>query len=267
MLPYGVNVPRTLDRRYQVAPLRLVYAGRVTQLQKRVTDFVPLVKHLLQANVPFTFDIIGEGDHYSSLKDEMNDRFPSGLVHFHPRLPHREMPGIWSGHDVFLQVSDFEGTSVSMLEAMAHGVVPIVTAASSGISGVIHSRENGFVVPVGDMAAMAQVLARLASDQSLLAAIGRAAHQMAKEYSLESYGRRFIEFLDDVLEVGHHVDVYQRYGMFGAAHPLFKQSQLIMHQQEQIIQLQQGALQRLLGRKLGNFVPAKVRRLLRSKSA
>jgi glycosyltransferase involved in cell wall biosynthesis len=244
-----------------------VYAGRVTQLQKRVTDFVPLVKHLLQANVPFTFDIIGEGDHYSSLKDEMNDLFPAGLVRFHPRLPHREMPNVWAGHDIFLQVSDFEGTSVSMLEAMAHGVVPVVTAASSGITGVIHSQESGFVVPVGEMAAMAQVLARLANDQSLLAMIGRSARQTARDYSLESYGKRFTQFLDEVLTANHEVDVYQRYGMFGAAHPLFKQRQLILHQQEQITRLQRGALQRLLDGGYHRLIPSKVRELLHRRAA
>src|SRR5262245_23152359 len=103
-LPYGIEVPRTLNRVYQVNPIRLVYAGRVTQLQKRVWDFVPLVEHLLNAKVPFEFNIIGEGDHFAALKDEMRDRFPAASVHCHPRKPHHEMPSVWSSHDVFLQV-------------------------------------------------------------------------------------------------------------------------------------------------------------------
>ncbi len=263
-LPYGISIPRTLDRTYQVEPLRLIYAGRITQLQKRVWDFVPLVENLVRAAVPFQFDIVGEGDHCAGLKDAMQDRFPADFVRFHPRVPFHEMTGVWSSHDVFLQVSDFEGTSVSMLEAMAHGAVPVVTAASSGIEGVIHDQENGFVVPVGDMAAMAQVLARLAADRSILETVGRAAHQTAKAYSMELYADRFTKILDRVIESNKYIDVYERYGMFGYAHPVYKQQQLIAQQQEQIARLQQSTIQRFLDGSQ-RILPPKMRRLLRSR--
>ena len=264
-LPYGIRVPRTLSRSYQNQPLRLIYAGRVTQLQKRVWDFVPLARYLSQANVPFEFDIIGEGDVFVALREEMQDRFPAGHVRCLPRLPHREMPGVWASHDVFLQVSDFEGTSVSMLEAMAHGVVPVVTAASSGISGVIQQGENGFVVPVGDMAAMAEVLARLAADRSLLETAGSAAHQSAQPYSLELYHARFTRFLDEVVQAGQEVDVHKRYGMFGGAHPMFKLRQLAVEQQQEIAHLRRGAIKRLLDAGYQNLRPSNVRTLLRDR--
>ena len=67
-LPYGVNVPGVLSRDYQTTPLRLIYAGRVTQPQKRVWDFLPLVEHLLRARVPFEFTIVGEGDEFGPLQ-------------------------------------------------------------------------------------------------------------------------------------------------------------------------------------------------------
>ena len=178
--------PARLSRNYQTKPLRLIYAGRVTQPQKRVWDFIPLVENLLRARVPFVFDIVGEGDEFEPLEQMMRARVPAADVHFHPRVPHKEMAAKWLNHDIFVQVSDFEGTSVSMLEAMAHGAVPVVTAASSGIDGVINQEENGFVVPVGDMAAMAKVMARLASDETILPNAGRAAYQTAQAYAMES---------------------------------------------------------------------------------
>ena len=92
MLPYGVRVPASLERRHQTKPLRLIYAGRVTQPQKRVWDFVPLVEHLLRAKVPFVFDIVGEGDEFEPLAQVMRARIPAADVHFHgacrtPRWP------------------------------------------------------------------------------------------------------------------------------------------------------------------------------------
>jgi glycosyltransferase involved in cell wall biosynthesis len=259
-LPYGIHVPRSLTRDYHADPLRLVYAGRVTQHQKRVLDFIPLVQQLLKEGVSFVFDIIGEGDHFSFLKDRMQDLFPAGLVRCHPRMSHREMPAVWSSHDIFLQVSDFEGTSVSMLEALAHGVVPVVTAASSGIEGVIQHGKNGFVVAVGDMTAMAQEVKRLAVDRSLLASASRASHETSQAYSMERHSEQFVQILDQILEKGNEIDLQRRYGMFGTTHPVFKQRQLIVHQQTQITMLQRSAMRRFLDKGYRRLTTSKVLR-------
>jgi glycogen synthase len=197
---------------------------------------VPLVEHLLRVKVPFVFDIVGDGDELAPLAQVLRARIPAANVHFHARVPHCEMAAKWLGHDIFLQVSDFEGTSVSMLEAMAHGAVPVVTAASSGIAGVIHSQDNGFVVPVGDMAAMAGVIARLAADQSLLAHAGRAAHRTAQAYSMDLYARKFGRILDQVADTDQNVNYQERYGIFSPMHPLLVQRQLLAQHQAELEQ-------------------------------
>jgi glycosyltransferase involved in cell wall biosynthesis len=198
-LPYGISVPETLQRTYQVAPIRLVYGGRVVQLQKRVLDFIPLVENLLKRRVDFVFDIVGEGTELARLRKAMLKIAPGGRVRFHGRVPPQAMPEIWLNHDIFVQVSDFEGTSVSLLEAMAQGTVPVVTAATSGIESVITHAANGFVVPVGDMEAMADRIAYLASKPDLLAAIGQAAYENARRFSIRSYAEKFSTVVDQAL--------------------------------------------------------------------
>jgi glycosyltransferase involved in cell wall biosynthesis len=249
-LPYGVCVPTALNRDYQTNPLRLIYAGRVTQPQKRVWDFVPLVEQLLRARVPFVFDIIGEGDEFAPLQQMMQSRIPAAKVNFHPRIPHCEMAAKWLSHDIFVQTSDFEGTSVSMLEAMAHGVVPVVTAASSGIAGVIEHGENGFVVPIGDMSAMSDVIARLANDQALLSDAGRAAYATAQMYSMDSYTRKFTRILDQMTDTYGQVDYLKRYGYFSPPHPLLLQRQLLDLTRADVGGLGHGRLKRLFKRGL-----------------
>ncbi len=245
MLPYGVSIPSVLDRNYQTKPLRLIYAGRVTQPQKRVWDFLPLVENLLRAKVPFVFDIIGDGDEFAPLQHVMRTRIPAADVFFHSRITHAEMAAKWLNHDIFIQTSDFEGTSVSMLEAMAHGVAPVITAASSGIAGVVNDGNNGFVVPVGDMAAMGNAIARLATDRALLADTGRAAYRTAQAYSMDAYVRKFAQVLDQVAEMGEHVDHRKRYGIFSPPHPLLIQHQLIEQQRTKLHSRSQRAFKRL----------------------
>jgi glycosyltransferase involved in cell wall biosynthesis len=110
---------------------------------------------------------------------------------------------------------------VSMLEARAHGVVPMVTAASSGIVGVIQHGKNGFTVPVGDMKAMAQQVKHLALDRSHLASASRASHESSQAYSMERHSELFVQLLDQVLEAGQEIDLQRRYGMYGPTHPFF----------------------------------------------
>lgn len=193
VLPYGIPVPETLERRYQTDPIRLVYAGRIAQLQKRVMDFVPLVENLSENGTDFIFHIMGEGsrEDTAQLKKGLKKLTASGRVVFHGRVSREKMPEMWSAGDVFIQVSDFEGTSISMLEAMSHGVVPVMTKVESGIEGVIEHGKNAFLAPVGDMRGIADCVKELANDSSALRAMGLAAHATSKRFSLEQYGAKF----------------------------------------------------------------------------
>ncbi|MFK7802342.1 MAG: Stf0 family sulfotransferase [Anaerolineae bacterium] len=199
-LPYGIVVPKQIERSYQADPIRIVYGGRVVQKQKRVFDFVPLAKNLINLGVDFTLDIIGDGIDLEPLKEKFEQEVGLDRVRFLGQLPAESMANIWSNYEIFIQVSDYEGTSISMLESMAQGVVPVVTNASSGVSSVISNGVNGRIVPVGDMAQMAQAIAHCAANRAELAQLGRAAHRNAKRYSIESYVSSFTNILDEVAD-------------------------------------------------------------------
>lgn len=196
MLQYGVPVPPKLERSYSVSPIRLVYAGRMVQLQKRVLDFVPLVQELLRLRVDFTLDMVGDGTDLAALRQAMDGTSHGGRVRFVPAVQPDEMEDVWRNHDIFVQVSDFEGTSVSMLESIAQGVVPVQTDAGSGIREVIAEAESGFVVPVGDMKGMAAAVAAAAADRDRLSRMGAAAHRAAGRFSMEKHAEGFACVLD-----------------------------------------------------------------------
>jgi lipopolysaccharide biosynthesis glycosyltransferase/glycosyltransferase involved in cell wall biosynthesis len=199
LMPTGVWVPEPLERTYETAPIRLVYGGRMSQVQKRVLDFVPLVEHLLAMRVDFTLDLVGSGSQTEVLREAI-ERLPhGGRVRMHEAQPPEAMPDLWRAHDVALLVSEYEGTSNSMLESMAQGTVPLVTEASSGIRGIITEGENGFIVPIGAMGAMARCIGQLAQDPELLARAGAAARETARGYSMERYAERFEAMLDAAL--------------------------------------------------------------------
>lgn len=75
--------------------------------------------------------------------------------------------------DVFVLPSFAEGTSKSVIEAMAHGL-PIITTTVGGSPDLLTS-DTGILVPPGDSAALADAMHYLASDPALRKRMGEAA--------------------------------------------------------------------------------------------
>lgn len=80
----------------------------------------------------------------------------------------------FSAADAFVMSSFTEGLPMSLLQAMSLGVPSIVTDVDGGAE-VVRGAGCGLLVPVGDSAAMADALVRMAGDAKLRAEFGRRA--------------------------------------------------------------------------------------------
>jgi glycosyltransferase involved in cell wall biosynthesis len=195
--PYAVDAAPGLKRAYSAPgrPLQLVYAGRLWERQKRVSDLARLAEALAGEGVDFRLRIIGEGDDSRGLRRKIQALASAtrGRLTLENSLPPPEMAAAWRAADVFILVSEYEGTSIAMLEAMAQGCVPVVTEVS-GVRAVLRPGYNGFLAPVGDMAAMARLVKSLAADRTQLAQLGANAHAAVRQsFSYEDYVAWFLE--------------------------------------------------------------------------
>lgn len=94
---------------------------------------------------------------------------------------------------IYVLSSDYEGISNSMLEAMALGVPVIATDCPIGGSRMyIRDGENGFLVPVGDVSALARAMERLADDPALGERFGREAVKLRDELTTAKIADRFL---------------------------------------------------------------------------
>ncbi|MGD8817054.1 MAG: glycosyltransferase family 4 protein, partial [Acidobacteriota bacterium] len=192
--PYGVKVSRGLERGYSSPgqPIQLLYAGRIDETQKCVSALLRLAGELTRQRVDYRLQIVGDGPdeaslraQHASLDAETRDR-----VELRPGVPHVEMPAILRAADVAVLASAYEGTSIFMLEAMAHGCVPVVTRVS-GTADVIESNVNGAYAEVGDVVGLAAEVKRLHLDRDSLARQGRRSYECSVAYSDETYLRWF----------------------------------------------------------------------------
>jgi glycosyltransferase involved in cell wall biosynthesis len=192
-LPYGVPLPESLNHaaRFQ-GPLRILYLGRLWQVQKRVRLFPVIFDRLKSSGIPFHWTIAGEGPERPFLQQTMIPAPPEQTVSFAGSIPNRDVPQVLQEHDVFLLASDYEGLPLSLLEAMGHGLVPVVSDLPSGIPEVVNT-DNGILVPVNDVAGYAQAIVHLHEHRDELAAKSAAARaRVRKEFSVEAMTDRWL---------------------------------------------------------------------------
>lgn len=177
------------------APLRVLYLGRLIEVQKRISRVIELIRRLekKQANVVFT--IAGSGPEEAMMREELRD---CRSVTFLGQTPNREVPALLCRHDVFLLLSDFEGLPLSLLEAMGYGVVPVVSDLQSGIGEVV-SKDAGVRTPVGDVEAAVAAIRELEAQRDKLHSLGARAQEIAREsYSAQTMARRYLGLIEDL---------------------------------------------------------------------
>lgn len=175
-IPYGVTVTTPAGATTEVPSaaahhdiLRIVYAGRLEERQKRVSDLIAIAAALRSHALPFALTIAGDGPSRSLLEAAIRHARLDDVVHLVGTVPMDRMAELFRAHHVFLLPSAYEGLPLAMLEAMGAGCIPLVSNIASGVPELVHDGENGFRVAVGDVEVFARQLALLARDAGMRA--------------------------------------------------------------------------------------------------
>ncbi len=140
--------------------LRIGYAGRLACQQKRADLLPDLINELENAQINYTLQIAGDGECKYMLEKYVHQKNLQEKIQLLGRIPKEKMEGFWMNQNVFINISEFEGTSLSMLEAMAYGCVPVVTDVS-GAREFITKGENGYICEIGNFSEMAHCIKEL----------------------------------------------------------------------------------------------------------
>lgn len=179
-----------LRRAYSVdgEPLRLCWVARMTRYAKRA-DLLPTMIAKLTARLGcgFTLDIAGDGECRESVAAYVRDTGLGERVRVLGYVANDDLPQIHRRADVYLSFSETEASSLSMLEAMANGCVPVVTAVS-GAESIVADGVNGYVCPVGDLDGLVARIAHLSERRDLLPLMGQRTREVIRDKcTLEGY--------------------------------------------------------------------------------
>lgn len=119
-------------------------------------------------------------------------------ITLHGRVPHDHMMQEVSKADVFLLPSRFEGCPMALIEAMAFGLVPIVSDGDGAMDVMVQSGVSGFVCQLSDWAKQAiECLQLLRSNDGMRMQMGKEARlQYEQNYHSSLTASRLLSLID-----------------------------------------------------------------------
>lgn len=167
------------ERNYERAR-RLLFAGTWLK-RKGVEDLAAAFTTLADKHPELTLVVLGGGRPQS----EVHAAFPASLrdrVTCAEAASEDETAAAFVDADIFVLPSLFEGTPLTLIEAMMSGM-PIVTTATCGMKDVIRQDENGLLVPRRSPDALVAAIESLVCDAEYRTRLG----QTAQAEALEKY--------------------------------------------------------------------------------
>ena len=176
----GIKLPSSPSRRTPRKELVVGHMGAFTA-EKGQDVAVAAAKE-----VHAKFILAGEGPRLANLRRDApsNVSFP-GFVEDHAAF--------FASLDVFVMPSRSEAWGLAALEAMAHGV-PVIASDIGGLREIVEHGRSGWLVPAGDVAALARAIKEADADPDRLRVAGLAARNRAEYFSVEKMAEQTEQF-------------------------------------------------------------------------
>lgn len=174
--------------------LRLGYLGRLDE-NKNVTGILDAFARLDPALA--VLEIWGDGPSRAGLQEQARRLGLGERVQFCGPYRPQQLTGLMERLDGVVQFSYSEGLSVILVEALAYGR-PLIAAGVGGVNDLIEAEVSGLLVAPGDVAGLAQAMARLAGDPALRQRLSAAARQRFEQlgFTAEQAVARSLEVYD-----------------------------------------------------------------------
>lgn len=167
---------------------RLLFVGRLNE-QKGIEL---LLQAMAGMRTQAELDVVGDGPAADRLKTAAGALGLDGRVRWHGALPQPQLPPFYRRASALVVPSSGEGLGLVAVEAQLCET-PVIAFASGGLADTIDDGVTGYLVPAGDVEALASRLDDLLGDPRA-ATIGRNGRQSAlARFAPESAARRYAQ--------------------------------------------------------------------------
>lgn len=122
------NVNRKIYKNIE-SEIKFVFLGRITKSKRLDKSMIFLDKlKTMHKHLDISFNVYGPVESsYSNEWQNLITSYPDVKINTHPSINNKDVSDKLQAHDFYLQLSDIEGMSMSVMESMIVGLIPIVT--------------------------------------------------------------------------------------------------------------------------------------------
>ena len=113
------------------------------------------------------------------------------MINFIDKLEQRKYSEFLLDKDIIISSSYYDNFSISIVEGMAAGLVPVVTR-ETGMSEFIESGKNGFCYDYGDILSIKDILQNISSNLNKLTTVSLDAKKISKQVLWENIAVKYL---------------------------------------------------------------------------
>jgi glycosyltransferase involved in cell wall biosynthesis len=181
----------------RAAEPRFLYVGRLKRY-KGIGLAIQALAVARRSRPDLRLDIAGTGDFRPALERLAGELGQTEAVTFHGFVSEERKIALLRGAWANLFPSPKEGWGITVVEAAACGT-PSLASDSPGLRDSVRHMETGYLVPHGDVGALAQRMLELAGDPALVTRLGVAARRFAEGLSWERAAAETERHLQDII--------------------------------------------------------------------
>ena len=198
-IPIGAPVTSEVAGLSADGELKVVYAGRIDEKQKRISDVAHAFCLAAKAVPGTSYTIYGDGPAVPAVREILNTVGKDLPVQFKGKLKSTEVQAHLLQNQVFVLLSEFEGLPITLMEAMSAGLVSICTNMRSGISDLITNNVEGVLIDDRKDEFVAAIK-KLKENAGLWKQMSQAARQkIIRSYSIETCSDQWIALLKQLV--------------------------------------------------------------------
>jgi len=205
ILRMGVELPPSDEmRRPATGPMRVLTVARLVP-EKAVRDAIAAVQRAVAGGAELRYRIVGGGPLEVELKAQIASAGLEEIVSMTGAASEVEVRQAYRESDLFVLPSiraadgSEEAQGLVLQEAQAMGL-PVLTTSIGGIPEGVDDGGSGYLVPPGDVDALAARLTECANDPELRERLGRRGRELVEErFDIERLNDRLVAVYEDTI--------------------------------------------------------------------
>ena len=183
-----------INRKNNTEVKKIISIGRLTKAKDYPNLFKALdilIQKLNKENIPLpSVNIVGTGEIEKELKALTKKMNLGHIVSF--LGVRQDIPELLKESDIYVMSSEWEGLSISLIEALTSGI-PIVATNAGSNNEVIENDVSGIIVPTKDPEALAEGIYNLIIDKDLRDRLSKEAIKRSELFAIENCAKKHVE--------------------------------------------------------------------------